>query len=198
MTLQLKITLRHSANPSIWRRIQVLASLNFYQLHLLIQGAFNWQLSHLFRFGKNQRDYPGIGIAFPNPMFGEEGVIEADKTLIKDYLKTPKQSFYYVYDFGDNWEHDILVEEILEKKTRSPQSLGGAGFGPPEDCGGIPGYYRMLEALDDPKHEEHEMYIEWLGMEDDEYLDKDFFSKTEATKKMRHYLKLYGDKNIFQ
>lgn len=197
MALQLKITLRYSENPQIWRRILIPDNYNFYQLHIAIQGAFNWQLSHLFRFGKNERDYPGIGIAFPDPMFGEEKMIEADKTLIKDYLKKPKQRFYYQYDFGDNWEHDIMLEEVLNKKIRLPQCLEGEGFAPPEDCGGIPGYYGLLEVLDNPAHEDHESFREWLGMEDDQYVDRNYFSKTAATQNMRQYVKQFGDRNIF-
>jgi len=102
----------------------------------------------------------------------------------------------YVYDFGDDWMHEILVEEILPAKTRVPKCLAGEGFAPPEDCGGIPGYYMMLKALDDATHEEHESYREWLGIQEDEYLDRNYFSKTYANQLIRTYMKQYGNKSM--
>jgi len=71
----------------------------------------------------------------------------------------------YTYDFGDSWEHDIVVEKVLapESGKAYPACVAGKLHGPPEDCGGLPGFYNLLEAISDPEHEEHEELLEWLG-----------------------------------
>ena len=73
----------------------------------------------------------------------------------------------YTYDFGDSWEHAIIVEKVLppEPGLAYPVCVGGKLQGPPEDCGGIPGYYNLLEAIRDPTHEEHEDLLDWVGGE---------------------------------
>jgi hypothetical protein len=76
-----------------------------------------------------------------------------------------KSKFLYEYDFGDSWEHLIVVEKILppDADFQHPVCLAGANACPPDDCGGIPGYYNLVEALADPKHPEHEELKEWIG-----------------------------------
>ena len=88
----------------------------------------------------------------------------------------------YIYDFGDNWEHVIMLEAIESKKKgiKYPRCIDGARACPPEDCGSIPGYYRLLEILADSKHEEHEEMKEWSGDFEPEHFDKE-----EATYEMR-------------
>ena len=93
-----------------------------------------------------------------------------------DLLKKEKDKVIYEYDFGDGWEHDIKLEKILpyDDKTEYPVCLDGKMNCPPEDCGGIGGYYRLLEILKDPEDEEYESYMEWLGGPfDPEYFNKD-------------------------
>ena len=71
----------------------------------------------------------------------------------------------YTYDFGDSWEHALLVEKILspEEGQTYPLCIDGKRHGPPEDCGGIGGFYSFLEAIGDPDHEEHNDMLEWIG-----------------------------------
>jgi hypothetical protein len=71
----------------------------------------------------------------------------------------------YLYDFGDGWEHEIILESILPRPPgrMRPSCLDGARACPPEDCGSTPGYEEILEAMRDPKHPERERYLEWLG-----------------------------------
>jgi hypothetical protein len=70
-----------------------------------------------------------------------------------------------IYDFGDDWRHEILLEAILlrEDRRKYPRCIGGAHACPPEDCGGIPGYHHVLEVLANPDDDEHEEMLEWLG-----------------------------------
>ncbi len=71
----------------------------------------------------------------------------------------------YEYDFGDDWQHELLVEKIhpAEKGTHYPICLEGAGACPPEDVGGVPGYAEFLKAMSDPNHPEHQDYRDWIG-----------------------------------
>lgn len=82
-----------------------------------------------------------------------------------DQIVSEGDKLIYEYDFGDGWEHKIRIEKILpaEKGKRYPVCLAGKRACPPEDCGGPPGYERLLEVLRDPKHEEYEETLEWLG-----------------------------------
>ena len=86
------------------------------------------------------------------------------------------------YDFGDSWEHAIVVENVLppEPGVAYPLCLGGKFQGPPEDCGGVPGYYNFLEAIHDPAHKEHEDLLNWVGGE----FDPDAFSVDEVNQKL--------------
>ena len=72
----------------------------------------------------------------------------------------------YVYDFGDSWEHKITLEKIAEESIEKPNCIAGKGKCPPEDCGGIGGYAYMKHVLVDKSHEEHDTFLEWLGLDD--------------------------------
>ncbi len=85
--------------------------------------------------------------------------------MLRDLVHAPKSKFHYEYDFGDGWAHTLLVEKIIPAKE-NPKTfvcLAGKGRCPPEDCGGIWGYYDLLEILSDVKHPEHEERMEWIG-----------------------------------
>jgi len=71
----------------------------------------------------------------------------------------------YTYDFGDGWEHSIVLEKVLALESGSsyPICTDGRRHAPPEDCGGIGGYYNFLEAIHDPQNEQHDELLEWVG-----------------------------------
>ena len=158
---QLKITLRHS-KPPIWRRVVVRADMRLDRLHRVIQAAMGWTDSHLhmFRVG---RVYYGIPDRDFDD-FGDEMLNEKEYT-VADLAPVAKRKFIYEYDFGDSWEHEVLVEQVLppDPDFKRPVCLAGANQRPPEDCGGIHGYYELLAVLADPKHEQHEEMKEWVG-----------------------------------
>jgi hypothetical protein len=87
------------------------------------------------------------------------------KVLLRQVLKKPKDRLIYEYDFGDSWEHSVVLEQVLahELRARYPVILAGKRACPPEDCGGVPGYYRLLEVLASPRHPEHRDMVEWIG-----------------------------------
>jgi hypothetical protein len=94
----------------------------------------------------------------------------------------PKDRFGYTYDFGDNWEHDILVEAVTDPEPgiAYPRCLTGRRACPPEDCGGIWGYEYLLEILTDPAHEEHQDRLEWLGLDSADQFDPAAFDPAHA------------------
>lgn len=161
--------------PDIWRVIQVPETYSFWDLHIAIQDAMGWHDYHLHEFilinslsGKKSR----IGIP-PEEILDDE-TIPGWKEMIADYFSLENKSAIYIYDFGDNWQHNVTLEEILPKEEKQdyPRCIDGQRACPPEDCGSIPGYEDILEILDNPDDEEYEETLEWLGGEyDPEHFD---------------------------
>lgn len=191
MILQLKITLQGSSAPVIWRRLHIDSEADFEALHFAIQYSFGWKSAHLWEFAAKPFTAPRIApILGEDDLYGlaleeEEGVLGAPETLLSQFLNTPKQKFCYLYDMGDNWEHEILVEKILAGTLENALCLAGEGACPPEDCGGIWGYYRTVEILKDPKHEEYEDLCEWLEVEKGKTWDVHAFDLAAAQAAMR-------------
>ncbi len=175
---QIKVTLRGS-KPPIWRRIQVSGDITLGQLHLVLQVVMNWLDYHLHEFDIAGKSYGNP--EFDEPMFAPPPIDEDSVKLSELHLKR-KAKFSYLYDFGDNWKHELLVEEVLQPEpgTHYPVCTAGKKAAPPEDCGGIPGYYAFLEAIADPKHPEHEELMEWL--EDD--FDPEAFDVEEINRRL--------------
>ena len=170
---QLKITLRGS-KPSIWRRVLEERTATFLDLHLIIQSAMGWDNSHLYEF-----NVFGTRIADLDPDFDDDfGMkkLDASSITIGDTFEEPGKKFTYEYDFGDGWIHQIAVEKILprDSKLKYPICIAGKMNCPPEDCGGIWGFYNLIEIMKDKKHPEYQHYLEWLGGKyDPEYFDKE-------------------------
>ena len=159
MILQFKITLSGS-DPKIWRRFQVGDSLSFYHLHLIIQNVMGWTNSHLYQFVYEKNNFIG------NPEMLESDDIADDKeTGLSPIFDKPKVKMIYEYDFGDGWMHELVLEKIVEKKDGQfyPVCLTGEMNCPPEDCGGIYGYYDKLKVLKSKKHPDYRDTVEWMG-----------------------------------
>lgn len=177
---QFKITLLGS-KPSIWRRIQV-EDCTLDKLHEHIQTAMGWTNSHLHQFEIFEKRYGDPELL--DDGFDDFECIDSTKTRISDITPNAGKrfSFTYEYDFGDGWEHEILFEGSPNKEPgkKYPLCLEGARACPPEDVGGIYGFYDFLEALADPKHEQHDDFMEWGG----DFDPKDF-DAVETTKAMK-------------
>ena len=162
VVIRLKITLRDT-EPSIWRRVEVPATMTLKDLHAVIQAAMGWQNDHLFRFevGRQTIDGPGLGGA---GLYGQSNVT-AGRVRLDDLTARNVKRFSYLYDMGDSWEHDLRIEKVLtaDPVAPYPRYIDGAGRCPPEDVGGIPGFYGFLEALEDPNHPDHSHLLEWHG-----------------------------------
>lgn len=157
---QLKITIKGS-KPPIWRRVVVPEQFTFCQLHQAIQGAFGWCDYHLHKFEFKK---PGLLI---RETWEEDDLAESRGCDVLEEgtqigtLITENPRFIYTYDFGDTWEHQILMEKEVEYEYSYPQVLKYKGDNIPEDCGGIGGYYDLLDKLDDPEAEDHDLMEEW-------------------------------------
>jgi hypothetical protein len=176
---QFKITLL-GIKPQIWRRIQT-KDCTLDKLHEHIQTAMGWTNSHLHQFEIG-------GVRYGDPELLEDGweTPPVNSRRMKLSKIMPKDGrrfrFKYEYDFGDSWEHEILFEGIVpvEKSARYPVCMEGEQACPPEDVGGTGGYEEYLNALTDPKHEEHESFMRWRGP-----FDPEAFDAGAATKEMR-------------
>jgi len=158
--LELKVTL-DKTTPPIWRRVQVPADATFFDLHHILQITMGWTNSHLFEFKVG--DYT-IGYADDNAV-GYEDVADAGAVTLDTLLLKEGLTFRYLYDLGDYWMHTVVVERILDAEGQRilPVCLDGELNCPPEDCGSIPGFYHLLEVLNDKKHPEYNNMRTWAG-----------------------------------
>ncbi|MFB3814432.1 MAG: plasmid pRiA4b ORF-3 family protein [Terriglobales bacterium] len=158
---QIKVTLL-GTKPPIWRRLLVPAIMTLAQLHDALQIAMGWQDCHLHEF-----EIGGQRYGVPDPemdVFGER-VMNEKKARLCNVLGTAGAKALYTYDFGDGWEHSVVVEKAMKSEdgTAYPICTGGKRHCPPEDCGGIYGYYDFLDAIADPNHKQHGELLEWIG-----------------------------------
>jgi hypothetical protein len=158
---ELKITLCGS-NPAIWRRVQVPGGIKLNRLHDVLQVVMGWTDSHLhqFRVGSVIYCLPSDDDFYPG---GEQR--DERRFRLADIAQREKTALIYEYDFGDGWEHEVVVEKVLaaDSEKKCAVCLDGKNARPPEDCGGIFGYYDLLKAINNPKHAEHQQLLDWLG-----------------------------------
>jgi hypothetical protein len=176
---QIKVTLM-GTDPKIWRRLLVPADLTLERLHDVLQIAMGWEDCHLheFRIGKQRFGTPD---AMDDALGGPRAASERTARLFQ-VLGRARAKAAYTYDFGDTWEHQIVVEKLLpvEPGLAYPRCVAGERHGPPEDCGGTWGYHNLLEAISDPEHDDHEEMLEWLG----EGFDPEAFSVDEVNQQL--------------
>lgn len=164
---QLKVTLKDS-KPPIWRRLLVPSNVTLKKLHDILQIAFDWTNSHLHQFIVSD----GLGKTFygePHPDFDDYLEMRDERKYTLEAIAPDEGcKFVYEYDFGDSWEHVVVVEKVLPPDTAQsyPVCIKGLRAAPIEDVGGMWGYYEFLEAMRDPAHPDHEMYIEWTGLDE--------------------------------
>lgn len=172
---QLKVTLL-GLRPPIWRRILVPGNFSLARLHDILQTAMGWTDSHLHVFMADGRSF---GEPDPELEFENER-----NWRLNQLLKLPKDKMVYEYDFGDNWQHQVLLEKILEPEpgVRYPVLIAGKRAAPPEDVGGVFGYAEFLDAIADPNHPEHEEYLDWVGEE----FDPEAFDVEEANRALEY------------
>lgn len=158
---QLKVSLT-GAKPPIWRRLLIEADTTFQDLHRIIQVAMGWQASHLHLF------QAGNGRLIGDPAEDFDGMMNfQDETTVPvaSVLNKEGQQLRYEYDFGDSWEHEVKLEKLLphDAAVSLPSCVKAVGQCPPEDIGGLPGFYEFLDAMEDAAHPEHVDVREWFG-----------------------------------
>jgi hypothetical protein len=173
---QLKITLKGS-KPPIWRRVLVPSDTSLPKLHAIFQVVMGWQDYHLHQFTVGETSY---GEPDPDGMLN---LRNERNVRLNRIAPAAKHRFAYEYDFGDGWDHAVLVEKVLppEPGATYPVCIAGKRACPPEDCGGIWGYADFLEAISDPDHEEHDSMLEWIGGE----FDPEAFDLAEVNRRLR-------------
>ena len=156
--------------PPIWREVEVPTSITLKVLHDIVQVTIGWMDYHLWEFVIDGGTY-GL------PMDEDRGAAPrkaAAKVRLRDIVKPGETVITYTYDFGDDWVHEIRITDIRpgEPGVGYPRYVAGEGSGPPEDCGGVPGFYDVLEARADPDHPQHADAVTWLEEYDPETFDE--------------------------
>lgn len=199
---QLKIVIKNS-KPPIWRRVIVPSGITFSQLSIIINEVMGWCGYHAFdfefyhkkvRLSEDVRDLPD--------WYDEYDYLEASETFIREYLEE-NDWFTYIYDLGDDWQHRVTIEKVLENyEYNYPQVIKYKGDCPVEDCGGIYGYYECLDIISDKNHPEYEARLEWMERQgypneyDMEYVNqtlRESFFYTFGKADKRHQNEIYED-----
>jgi hypothetical protein len=181
--VQIKVKLLGVTKPPVWRRLQLRADTRLDQLHEIIQAALGWENYHMHVFSFGDEEF---GIPDPELGFSDERHV----TLGELIAGVGGDRFRYTYDFGDDWQHEVVVEELLDPdpETHYPLLVAAKGACPPEDCGGPWGYANLREILADPNHDEHQEMLEWLGLDN----ASEFDPAAVAIDEVEHELALSG------
>ncbi len=160
---QFKIMLRE-IKPLIWRRILVPETYSFWDLHVAIQNAMGWTDSHLHEFEIINPDTKVIDrISFD--LEKDANVLSGLERKLVYYFSDKNTVSVYLYDFGDGWEHEIVLEKILPRlpEKKYPQIVDGKRACPPENCGGPPGYRQFVKIMKNKKHSDYKAMRNWYG-----------------------------------
>ncbi len=164
-----RIELR-GTDPPIGRAVEVPTSIPLKGLHDVVQAAMGWFDSHLWEFTVNRQRYgPPMG-----QDWGTQPRRDAAKVRLRDVLRPRRTTIDYLYDFGDGWEHRLTAARVRqgEPGIGYPRYVAGERRAPPEDCGGLPGFYEQLDILADRQHPDHAEVAEWFDDYDPEALDE--------------------------
>jgi hypothetical protein len=157
--VQIKVKLLGVSKPPVWRQLQLPADTRLDHLHDIIVAAFGWENYHMHMFTSGADEF---GELDPELEFNDERRVSLGQLIggIGDRLR-------YTYDFGDDWEHQIVVEDLLDPdpEIHYPVLVAAKGACPPEDCGGPWGYTDLKAILADPSHGQHQETVDWLGLD---------------------------------
>ena len=155
----LRVTLL-GLEPAIWRLVRVPGDIQLGDFHLLLQELMPWKNRHLHRFVIGNEQFGVLNGNLTGSNMRDESLVTLERAV-----RIAERRFQYEYDFGDSWQHDIVIEKESpwEKGSWIPVCLDGGRACPPEDCGGPSGYTDLLEAMNDPNHEKHLEMKQWLS-----------------------------------
>jgi len=172
--------------PLIWRRFVVPGCITLDRLHDVIQIVMGWQDTHLHEFTIGKNCYT------ERPEYKEDGR-PCERYRLVDLIKQKGRTFSYSYDFGDGWRHRLTIEDSRFFDPDLPGPLfcmEGERACPPEDVGGMPGYFEFCRAMQDPAHEEHESFMEWYGGP----FDSEWFDVNYVNRELFKYLRWSRDR----
>ncbi|WP_433825844.1 plasmid pRiA4b ORF-3 family protein [Actinoplanes sp. CA-015351] len=174
---QLTVTLQDT-EPPVWRRVLVPATIRLDRLHHVLQAVMGWTDSHMHMFVHATGSY-----GHPDP---ELELTDERKTTLNALAKAEGDTFTYEYDFGDGWDHEIRLENLLraEPTGRYPVCVDGARACPPEDCGGTPGYADLVKTLADPARPGHQDLLRWLGIDKPGDFDPARFDPADTNRRL--------------
>jgi len=158
---RLKVALL-DCKPVIWREVEVASSMTLAGFHGVLQTLLDWHDSHLWAFeaGEKRFEFPDPDARTPPPA-GQD----PDRVTLGALLARKGAGLRYNYDFGDDWWIDIKVVAVEkpQARVRYPRCLAGERSGPPEDCGGPPGFEELLAARKNPKSKHAKELLDWAG-----------------------------------
>ncbi len=165
VAVQIKVKLRGVSKPPVWRCLRVRGDMSLDRLHEAILAAFGWADYHMHVFESGPDRY-GV----PDP---ELGFLDECRVSVGELLDGVGDQLLYTYDFGDDWEHEIVVEEVadVDPDVRYPVLVDAKGACPPDDCGGPWGYAELKEILADRAHDRHQEMLDWLGLDEGSAFD---------------------------
>jgi Plasmid pRiA4b ORF-3-like protein len=163
--VQIKVKLLGVSKPPVWRRLQLRADTRLDHLHETLVAAFGWQDYHMHCFSSGPEEF-GV----PDP---ELGFIDERRVSLGELIGGVGDRLRYTYDLGDDWQHEIVVEELVDPDPHTPYPVLVAAKGacPPEDCGGPWGYAELKEILADPSHDQHQEMLDWLALDNPSEFD---------------------------
>jgi Plasmid pRiA4b ORF-3-like protein len=172
---QVKVTLA-DVLPAVWRRVELPGGYTLDRVHRVVQHAMGWQDYHLHSF-----EIDGVQYGEPDP--DGELAVRDELDVRLDAVAHKGKRLLYTYDFGDWWEHELLVEDVFaaEPDERYPRCVAGERACPPEDVGGAFGYAELLVVLQDPTHPQHAELRRWVGGG----FDPEVFDPVRATTLLR-------------
>lgn len=195
--IKLKIELKDLPHKCT-RTLLVPEDINMLQLHFIIQESFGWLNAHLFEFC-DVKWRAAIRVGVPDDLDDDFNFIEmtpkqdVSKVKLKKTFaeENDRKAFWYWYDFGDDWWHQVRFLKVSQKDLKqfdeAPMCIKAEGKCPPEDVGGVWGYAAFLEAIKDKKHPEHKALVKWYGLKRNEVYDE---NKVDL-EKINLYLKDY-------
>jgi Plasmid pRiA4b ORF-3-like protein len=174
---QIKVTLL-DVEPPVWRRVLVPCTIRLDRLDRVIQAAMGWTNSHLHMFVRGADHYGRPDLDLP---MRDERI-----ATLRDLAGGEGDRFTYEYDFGDGWDHEILLEKLIdaEQGDRYPACVAGEQACPPEDSGGAFGYMELVEIVATPGHPDHDALLRWLGIEKGADFDPARFDLVEANRRL--------------
>lgn len=180
--------------PEAWRRLVLPSHWTLEQLHLAIQAAFNWWDYHLHEFEIGGLTYGDVESLTEYSAKGDPNAFDSSQVRLRDFRYA--SVFTYIYDFGDNWRHSVIIEEFLalDIAPRYGTCIDGARARPPEDVGGVSGYERFLEIMADKADPEHADTRHWCGG----HFDPEWFDLAMVTRDVRNALRPSAKRRLHQ